>query len=134
MNNVVLIGRATKDLELKYLQTGTAVSTFTIAVDKGLSKEKQEETKSKGQPTADFINIVAWGKQAEFIAEHLKKGKLVGVQGRIQTRTYDANDGSKRYITEIVAQQLEVLEWEKSDSTDDYMQGFKEVESDNIPF
>ena len=134
MNNVVLIGRATKDLELKYLQTGTAVSTFTIAVDRGLSKEKQEEAKSKGQPTADFINIVAWGKQAEFIADKLKKGKLVGVQGKIQTRTYDANDGSKRYITEIVAQQLEILEWDNSNNNDDYMQGFKEVDSDNIPF
>ena len=134
MNNVTLTGRLTRDPELRYLQNGTPTCSFTIAVDKRLSKEKQEEAKSKGQPTADFINVVAWGKQAEFIAEHLKKGKLVGVQGRIQTRTYDANDGSKRYITEIVAQQLEVLEWEKSDSVDDYMQGFKEVDSDNIPF
>ena len=86
MNNVVLIGRLTRDPELRYIpNTGTAVSTFTLAVDKGLSREKKSEMELKNQPTADFINIVVWGKVAENCANFLTKGKLVGVSGRIQT-------------------------------------------------
>lgn len=146
MNNVVLIGRLTRDPELRYIpNTGTAVSTFTLAVDKGLSREKKSEMELKNQPTADFINIVVWGKVAENCANFLTKGKLVGVSGRIQTRNYEAKDGTKRYITEVVANSVEFLEW--GDNTnkpnthlnddDDFfngIDGFHPADNDDIPF
>ncbi|GLC30447.1 single-stranded DNA-binding protein [Clostridium omnivorum] len=104
MNKVVLIGRLTKDPELKFTPgTGTAVATFTLAVDRKFSKEGQRE--------ADFIPVVVWGKPAENTANYVGKGKLVAVSGRIQTRSYDAKDGSKRYVTEVVAEEVQFLEW-----------------------
>ena len=90
MNNVVLIGRLTRDPELRYIpNSGTAVSTFSLAVDKNLSRDKKAEMESKNQPTADFIRIVVWGKQAENCANYLAKGRLVAVQGRIETGSYE---------------------------------------------
>lgn len=104
MNKTVLIGRLTKDPELKFTPgKGMAVATFTIAVDRKFSKEKE----------ADFIPIVVWGKQAESTANYMSKGKLIGVSGRIQTRSYDAKDGTKRYVTEVVADEVQFLEWAK---------------------
>jgi len=134
MNNVVLIGRLTRDPELKYLpNTGTPVATFTLAVDRELSREKKLEMESKGQPTADFINIIVWGKQAENCANYLKKGRLVAVSGRIQSRSYEGKDGTKRYITEVVASRVEFLEW--TEKTDDIPEGFELVDNDElIPF
>ncbi|WFA08357.1 single-stranded DNA-binding protein [Tissierella sp. Yu-01] len=148
MNNVVLIGRLTKDPELRYIpNTGTPVSTFTLAVDKGLSREKKQEMESRNQPTADFIRIVVWGKQAENCANYLVKGRLVGIQGRIQTGSYDANDGTKRYTTDVVANQVEFLEWGDNnnnnrssggfnDSSMDFpgIEGFHPIDNDDIPF
>ena len=137
MNNVVLIGRLTRDPELKYLaNTGTPVATFSLAVDRELSKEKKQEMESKGQPTADFINIVVWGKQAENCANYLAKGSLVAVQGRIQTRSYEAKDGTRRYITEVVASRVEFLEWADRNHNDFDIPGFEPVDSseDNLPF
>lgn len=104
MNKVTLIGRLTKDPELKYTPgTGTAVTTLTLAVDRRFSKDGQKE--------ADFIPVVIWGKQAESTAQYITKGKLLGVAGRIQVRTYDAKDGSKRYVTEVIAEEVQFLEW-----------------------
>ncbi|MBV7275793.1 single-stranded DNA-binding protein [Clostridium thailandense] len=104
MNKVVLIGRLTKDPELKFTPgTGTAVATFTVAVDRRFSKDGQKE--------ADFIPVVVWGKQAESTANYMGKGKLIGICGRIQTRSYDAKDGTKRYVTEVVAEEVQFLEW-----------------------
>lgn len=136
MNNVVLIGRLTKDPDLKYLQNGTALCKFGLAVDKGLSKDKKQEMETKGQHTADFINISAWGKMAENCANYLKKGRLVGIQGRIQTGSYTANNGSKRYTFEVVANNVEFLEWgDKYNQQSNYVpDGFMEVDDDNIPF
>lgn len=131
MNNVVLIGRLTKEPELKFLQTGMAVCNFTLAIDKNLSKEKRQEMESKGQPTADFINIVVWGKQAESCANYLDKGRLTAVQGRIQTRSYEANDGTRRYVTEVVANHVEFLEWKKQN---DDIEGFSQVDNADLPF
>lgn len=103
MNRTVLIGRLTKDPELKFLPNGgTAVCTFTIAVDRRKSKDGQRE--------ADFIPIVVWGKPAENTANYMSKGRLIGISGRIQTRTYDAKDGSKRYVTEVVADEVQFLD------------------------
>ncbi|SCJ99042.1 Helix-destabilizing protein [uncultured Clostridium sp.] len=96
MNKVVLIGRLTKDPELKYTPgTGTAVTTITLAVDNYNSKS--------GEKTADFIPVVLWGKQAENTAQYMLKGNQVAISGRISVRTYDAKDGTKRYVTEVVA-------------------------------
>lgn len=104
MNRVVLIGRLTKDPELRFTPgNGTAVATFTLAVDRRFS--------SSGQKEADFIPIVVWGKAAESTANYVNKGKLVGVSGRIQTRTYEAKDGTRRYVTEVVADEVQFLEW-----------------------
>ncbi len=133
MNLVMLIGRLTRDPDLKYLPgTGTPVTTFNLAVDKQLSKEKKQELTEKGEPTADFINIVVWGKQAENCANYLVKGRLVAIQGRIQSRSWETENG-RRYATEVVANQVQFLEWGKDNDIPD---GFIEVnlESENIPF
>lgn len=111
MNVCSLIGRLTRDPELRYTpNTNQAVITFTIAVDKGLSREKREEMEAKNMPTADFISIVAWGRTAENISNYVSKGNMVGVTGRIQSRSYEAKDGTKRYVTEVIAQSVEFLE------------------------
>jgi len=146
LNNVVLIGRLTKDPELRYTTTGIPVATFRLAVDKGLSREKKQEMEAKGQPTADFISIVVYGKQAENCANYLAKGRLAAIQGRIQSRTYNAMDGSRRYVTEVVANRVEFLEWGESSQRPDYqadysdnmdfpdIDGFDPIDDDNIPF
>lgn len=133
MNLVMLIGRLTRDPELKYLpNTGTPVATFSLAVDRQLSKEKRQELVEKGEPTADFINIVVWGKQAENCANYLAKGRLVAIQGRLQSRSWETENG-RRYVTEVVANQVQFLEWGKGNDIPD---GFVEVnlESENLPF
>lgn len=105
MNRVVLIGRLTKDPELKFTPgSGNAVATFTIAVDRRMPNRD-------GVREADFIPIVVWGKQAESTANYMSKGKLIGISGRIQTRSYEAKDGSRRYVTEVVADEIQFLEW-----------------------
>lgn len=110
MNTVVLIGRLTRDPELRYIPSGTAVCTFTLAVDKQLSKDKRQEMEAKNQPTADFINIVVWGRMGENCANYLSKGRLVAVQGRLQSGRYE-KDGIMRYTTDVVAATVEFLEW-----------------------
>ena len=134
MNNVVLIGRLTRDPELRYIaNSGTPVATFTLAVDRELSKEKRQEMESKGQPTADFINIIVFGKSAENCAMYLQKGRLAAVNGRLQSRSYEAKDGTRRYITEVVATRVEFLEWKEK--TDDIPAGFELVDNDELlPF
>jgi single-strand DNA-binding protein len=140
MNQISLIGRLTRDPELKYMpNSGIAVSTFTLAVDKGLSKDKKIELESKNQPTADFIRIVAWGKLAETVANYLTKCKMAGISGRIQTGSYTDKDGKKVFTTDVVAQQVSFLEWgDKQDagnSMSNYdMDGFHPIENENIPF
>lgn len=105
MNKVVLIGRLTKDPELRYTPgSGTAVTTLTLAVDRRFTKDAQ-------QREADFIPVVVWGKSAESTAQYMSKGKLMGVSGRIQTRSYEAKDGGRRYVTEVVAEEVQFLEW-----------------------
>jgi single-strand DNA-binding protein len=104
MNKVTLIGRLTKDPELKFVPgTGTAVATCTIAVDRKMPGKD-------GQKEVDFIPIVVWGKQAENLANYMTKGRMIGVAGRIQVRTYDAKDGTKRYVTEVVAEEVQYLD------------------------
>ncbi|TCU72892.1 single-strand binding protein [Tissierella praeacuta] len=142
MNNCVLIGRLTRDPELRYLPgNGTAVTKFGLAVNRDLSKDKKQEMESKGYPTADFINITVWGKMAENAANYLVKGRLVGIQGRIQTGSYD-KDGVRVYTTEVVATNVEFLEWgdkqqsNNNDSSFDFggIEGFHPADDEDIPF
>lgn len=102
MNKVVLIGRLTRDPELRYTGSNTPVATFSLAVNRNF-------TNQNGEREADFINIVVWRKQAENVKNFLTQGSQVAVEGRIQTRTYDGQDGQKRYITEVVADNVEFL-------------------------
>lgn len=117
MNNVGLTGRITKDLELKYTQNGKAYCRFTLAVDRGLSKEKKQEAEANGQPTADFISCVAWGVTAEVLNRYTAKGKKILVNGSIETGSYTAQDGSKRYTTDVLVNRIEILEFADSNNT-----------------
>ena len=102
MNKVILIGRLTKDPELRTIASGNATTSFTIAVNRNF-------TNQNGEREADFINCVAWRKQAENVAKYCTKGSQVAVDGRIQTRNYDAQDGTKRYVTEVIADNVTFL-------------------------
>ena len=110
MNRVILIGRLTRDPELRYTQNNQAVATFTLAVDKRLSREKRQEAESQNRPTADFIRIVVWGPQAVNCERYLRKGSQCAVEGRIQTGSYqDRETGKTVYTTDIVADNVEFL-------------------------
>ncbi len=102
MNKVILIGRLTRDPELRTIASGNATTSFTIAVNRNF-------TNQNGEREADFINCVAWRKQAENVAKYCTKGSQVAVEGRIQTRNYDAQDGTKRYVTEVIADNVTFL-------------------------
>ena len=102
INRVVLVGRLTKDVEVRKTQSGLSVAQFTVACDR-IGK------KAEGQPDADFINCVAWRQPADFLGQYAHKGALVGVDGKLQTRSYD-RDGQKVFVTEVVADQVRLLE------------------------
>ncbi|WP_312093422.1 single-stranded DNA-binding protein [Aminipila sp.] len=126
MNNIVLIGRLTKDPEVRYIaETQMAVATFTLAVNR--------PGKDKG---ADFPRITVFGKQAENCERFLTKGRLVGIQGRIQTGSYKNKDGVTVYTTDVVANNVEFLEWgdKKDDSVPDGFEEFSSVDDDFVPF
>ena len=103
INNTVLVGRLTKDAELRYTPSNVAVATFTLAVNRTFKNEN-------GDREADFINCVMWRQQAENLASWAKKGALIGITGRIQTRSYDNQQGQRVYVTEVVAEQFQLLE------------------------
>ena len=103
INNVVLVGRMTKEAELRYTPSNIAVATFTLAVNRDFKSEN-------GEREADFINVVMWRQAAENLANWTKKGSLVGVTGRIQTRNYDNQQGQRVYVTEVVAERFQLLE------------------------
>lgn len=108
INRVIITGRLTKDPELKYTQSGVAVCRFTLAVNRAYKQE--------GGQDADFINCIAWRKQAENVANYLKKGSLCGVDGRIQTGSYE-KDGQRIYTTEVIADSVQFLEPKSSNSS-----------------
>ena len=99
MNHFVGIGRLTREPNVKYTQSGKAIASFTLAIDRRRSTD--------GKQQADFIQCVAWEKTAEIISQYVTKGQKIAVEGRIQTRSYDANDGTKRYVTEVIVQSME---------------------------
>ncbi|WP_421362658.1 single-stranded DNA-binding protein [Streptococcus suis] len=104
INNVVLVGRLTRDVELRYTPSNQAVATFTLAVNRNFKNQ------STGEREADFINCVMWRQQAENLANWTKKGHLIGITGRIQTRSYDNQQGQRVYVTEVVAESFQILE------------------------
>ena len=103
MNKAILIGRLTRDPELRYTSSNRAVCQFTVAIDRPFTNGQT------GQREADFINVVVWDKRAENVGKYMSKGRLVAVEGRIQTRNYDGQDGKKVYVTEVVADNVQFL-------------------------
>lgn len=112
MNKVILVGRLTKDVELRYTQTtNTPVASFTLAVDRKVAKIGEERK-------SDFLNIVAWNKLADIASRNLSKGVRVGIIGTIQNRSWEKDDGTKKYITEIIADDIEFLDTKKKEGPD----------------
>lgn len=131
INRTVLVGRLTKDVDLRYTPSGLAVARFTLAVNRIY--------KSDGQPDADFINCTVWRKQAENAANFLKKGSLAGVEGRIETGSYEGQDGKRVYTTEIVCDSVQFLEPKNSGSNNStnnapVNNAPVEVDGDELPF
>jgi len=110
MNRVILVGRLTKSPDVKNTTSGKSVATFTLAVDRRFKNKD-------GQKEADFVPIVVWGKQAEFAGQYLSKGSQIGVSGRLQVRSYDAQDGQRRYVTEVIADEIQFLGSKKDGSS-----------------
>lgn len=129
LNRVILIGRLTKDPELRYTPNGVAVASFTLAVDR--SRPNQQ-----GERETDFIPIVVWQKQAENCANYIGKGSLVAVDGRLQVRTYDAKDGQRRWVTEVIAENVRFLDRRESNAAQSTGAIGSEVAftEDDIPF
>lgn len=138
MNKVILMGRLTKDAELRYTSgNNTAVCSFTLAVNKRFQKQGEERK-------ADFINCQAWEKNAEFISKYFQKGSQIAVVGRIQTRTWDDNEGKKHYVTEVVVDESYFTESKKGEGAPskshggndaDQADGFYPIdEDDDLPF
>ncbi|HEL1612393.1 single-stranded DNA-binding protein [Streptococcus suis] len=136
INNVVLIGRLTRDVELRYTPSNVASATFTLAVNRNFKN-------AAGDREADFVNCVMWRQQAENLANWTKKGHLIAITGRIQTRSYDNQQGQRVYVTEVVAESFQVLE--KRDNTANYSSmdeqmppGFSghpmDIDDDGLPF
>ena len=135
MNKVILIGNLTKDPELATTNSGISYCRFTLAVPKRFS--------SSGEREAEFINIVVWRGQAENCNKYLKKGSKAAIVGNIQTRSYDAQDGSKRYVTEVVAEEVEFLGSRNSSDvssvssdkgSDDDVSELQPIDDDTLPF
>lgn len=132
MNSVVLIGRLTRDPEVNYIpDSQMAVATFTLAINRPAKKGEEKK--------ADFPRITVFGRQAENCERYLAKGRLVGIQGRIQTGSYKNKDGQTVYTTDVVADRVEFLEWgDKTQQTTggnmDIPEGFEAVQDDDIPF
>lgn len=114
INRVVLTGRLTRDVELRATPSGANVASFSIAVD-GFTKDQNNATVNQ----ASFINCVAWNQSAKFVSQYCKKGTLVAVEGRLQSRSYDRKDGTKAYVTEVVVDRVENLSPKDSNSVQD---------------
>ena len=131
LNRVILIGRLTADPDLRYTPQGHAVTTFRIAVDRPFANQQ-------GEQETDFFPVVTWRKLAETCAHNLNKGRLVAVEGRVQNRSYTARDGSRRWVTEVVADNVRFLDWPKeqqqADAADNGGEFGDEWEEDEVLF
>lgn len=132
LNRVVLIGRLTKDPELRYTPAGVAVAQFTLAVDRPHSRDREQET--------DFIPVVTWRQTAEACANYLRKGRLAAAEGRIQVRSYENNEGRRIYVTEVVADNVRFLERadrdEQRGNSDPFANDSRpaDISDDDLPF
>ena len=139
MNNVTLIGRLTRDPELRYTAGGMTVARFTLAVERRMSKERKLEAEAKNQTTADFISCTAWGKTAETISNYVQKGHRLGVEGRIQTGSYE-KDGQRFYTTDVLVNNMEFLESAQAPQQSqqpqqfDNTEGYFPVNNEDVPF
>lgn len=131
MNKVLLVGRITKDIEKRSTQNGKSVATFNIAVQR---KFKNQD----GKYDSDFVNCVAWGLNADFITRYFKKGSKIGIVGSLQSRTYDDKNGNKRYVTEVLVDEVEFVETNKLSEykqDDDIIEiGLDELNNGELPF
>ncbi len=125
LNRVTLVGRITRDPELKFTQTQKAVTSFSLAVNRSF-------TNQAGEREADFINIVVWGRSAENLVKYVGKGSLIAVDGRIQTRSYETPQGERRYVTEVVGETVHFLESRNSVNREQQAQPFSEAVSNNM--
>lgn len=123
LNRTVLVGRLTKDPDLRYTPNGVAVANFTLAVNRPFKQD--------GQQQADFINCVTWRKQAENLANYMKKGSQIGVDGKLQTRTYEAQDGKTVFVTEVLADSIQFLESKSKSSNNSSKQSNNNYQSSN---
>jgi len=106
LNKVILIGRLTRDPELRYTPSGVAVASFTLAVERDFKNQA-------GEREVDFIPVVVWNRLAEIVSENLQKGRLLAVEGRLQVRSYETQEGQKRRASEVVAEKVQFLDWPK---------------------
>jgi len=127
LNRVILIGRLTADPELRYTQQGVAVTNFRIAVDRPFSNQQ-------GERETDFFPVVTWRKLAETCAHNLSKGRLVAVEGRLQNRSFQGQDGATRWVTEVVADNVRFLDWPRDGRPDAAEETFDGLEEDDVPF
>lgn len=127
INRVVLTGRLTKDVELRYTQGGAAVGTFNLAVNRRF-------TNQQGEREADFVSCVIWRKAAETFANYMHKGSLVGIEGRIQTRNYENKQGQRVYVTEVVVEDFSFLESGSKFNQTQSSQEYGDAPTDNDPF
>ena len=152
MNKVCIVGHVTRDLELRHTQSGIANVSFSLAVDKNLSRQKREEFEAQSRPTADFPRVVVWGQMAENLDRYCGKGSQIAVVGRIETGSYEDKDGKMVYTTDIVAENVDFLSKSTQDESKDsrgtnthqsnnnsndgfFEDDFSEIEDDNrIPF
>lgn len=135
MNSIIIKGRLTADPELKYTQSNTAVTSFSVAVNRRFAQEGQQDT--------DFFNVTAWSKTAEFITKYFTKGQEILIQGRLQQRSWETESGEKRYAVDIVAEQVEFCGSKKDNSSEGEPENVNQAEldvnvknegSDDLPF
>jgi single-strand DNA-binding protein len=132
INSVILVGRLTADPQLRYLPNGTPVASYSLAVQNPFKKNDD------GKPTADFINVVTFGQQAENLVKYKKKGSLIGVEGRIQTRKWQDKQGNNRYVTEVVTNHVTFLVFDGDSKSQDNAGSEQQLnmasDSDDLPF
>lgn len=129
LNRIVLVGRLTRDPELRYVPSGAPVASFTLAVDRPFANQQ-------GERETDFIDIVTWRRLAEQVSRHLSKGRLVAVEGRLQIRSYETQDGQKRRVAEVVADGVRFLDRKVTGAQTEAAQGeeFAEEPEQDVPF
>ena len=124
MNKVFLIGRLSRDPELRHTTSGTAVCQINVAISRPVA--------AGSEPQTDFINVVVWNKQAENVARYLSKGRQIAIEGRIQTRNYDNNEGKRTYVTEVIASNVEFLGSANDTRTNNVVDNFNENPFDSM--